>query len=183
MEADSKLPSVVTLVVGHPVKGSWWGHEKGNLIFNTCGMLDDEKDVLCLKLINGKRTYLHRKYWNPVLNLVYTHRSVTVDTLSVGAKKILALVSKNKSLRSDDPSIKRNYAKMKPFIREIEKELFCYSQSVHTESGFHATELLSWEAILQQRHFKMSKLEEDSLVEMMAQFTRGIHERIKFPWG
>jgi hypothetical protein len=49
LEADSKLPSIVTLVVGEPVKGSWWGHAKGNLIYNTCGLLDDENDVLCLK--------------------------------------------------------------------------------------------------------------------------------------
>ena len=36
--------------------------------------MDDENDVLCLKLINGKRTYVHRRYWNLISNLVQSNR-------------------------------------------------------------------------------------------------------------
>jgi hypothetical protein len=115
LEADSKLPSIVTLVVGKPVKGSWWGHAKGNLIYNTCGLLDDENDVLCLKLIHGKRTYVHRRYWNLISNLVQSNRTYLEKLLSSESKKILKTVEKNGSLRSDRSGAK-TYSLIKPFV-------------------------------------------------------------------
>jgi hypothetical protein len=34
LKSDPKLPSVVAIAAGGPVRGSWWGHPKGRVIFN-----------------------------------------------------------------------------------------------------------------------------------------------------
>ncbi len=39
MLADASFPSVAALIVGEPIKGSWWGHPKGNEIFNSTNEL------------------------------------------------------------------------------------------------------------------------------------------------
>jgi hypothetical protein len=183
MEADSKLPSIVTLIVGRPLRGSWWGHAKGHVIFQVCGLLDDDRHVLCLKLINGKRTYVHRKYWKLVLNLIYTHRASARAGLSAGARKLLDRIDKQKSLRSDDPLHKQNYAKLKPYIKELEQDLLCHSQAVHSPSGFHITELTSWETLLRQRRFKLSKLDEAKTTKLLVRFAEGVHGKLRFPWS
>ena len=45
MQADSKLPSVVTLLVGEPVRGSWWGHPMGDAIHIVNTELKEHPDV------------------------------------------------------------------------------------------------------------------------------------------
>jgi hypothetical protein len=181
LEADSKLPSIVTLVVGKPVKGSWWGHAKGNLIYNTCGLLDDENDVLCLKLINGKRTYVHRRYWNLISNLVQSNRTYLEKSLSSESRKILKTVEKNGSLRSDRSGAK-TYSLIKPFVKELEKSLLCCSQSIHTESGFHITELVSWAAVFHKRKFPPKLLSEAEVQQQTLDFKGSFAKTVNFPW-
>src|SRR5262245_10574052 len=50
----------VEAVAGGPVKGSWWGHPKGELIFTLLNGLLDSGEVDAFPLIDGKRTFLHR---------------------------------------------------------------------------------------------------------------------------
>lgn len=61
--ARGPVPNVAELVAGEPIKGSWWGHPKGHAIFNTLQSLDDSPDVVRLRLINGKVTFVHRRLW------------------------------------------------------------------------------------------------------------------------
>lgn len=182
MEADSKLPSAVTVIVGKPVKGSWWGHAKGNLIYNTCNMLYYEKDLICLKLINGKRTYLHRQYWNLIYNLIQSNQKDLEKSISAKAKKIFKDVEKKKLLRADESGNAKAYALMKPSLKELEKTVLCCSQSVHTESGFHATELISWSKVFKDRDFSVKKLTDGEIQKQTEEFKNGFAELIKFPW-
>lgn len=67
--ADNTWPSLVTMVVGGAVQGSWWGHAEGNRIYNLAGALDDYEDVLSLKLVGGKITFVHATLWPALLAL------------------------------------------------------------------------------------------------------------------
>jgi hypothetical protein len=60
---DSALPNLCRLVAGERVRGSWWAHPRAQDIFQVYDALEDHADVLILKLISGKVTYIHRTLW------------------------------------------------------------------------------------------------------------------------
>ena len=51
LETDAKLPSLVAIVTGAPVRGSWWGHPLGHTIFAVGEALYEHPDVLLVKLV------------------------------------------------------------------------------------------------------------------------------------
>ena len=61
--ARGPIGNVAELVAGEPIKGSWWGHAQGHAIFDALQSLDDSLDVVRLRLINGKVTFVHRRLW------------------------------------------------------------------------------------------------------------------------
>ncbi len=46
LQQDRILPSVVGIVTGQSLRGSWWGHPKGRLIFAVLSELADRHDVV-----------------------------------------------------------------------------------------------------------------------------------------
>src|SRR5260370_4377032 len=64
------LASMVRQVVGGPVKGSWWGHPDGKLIYRSCSALDEHDEVLEVKVVDGKITFVHRMLWPVLLRVV-----------------------------------------------------------------------------------------------------------------
>ena len=57
------LPSLVGGVAGGPVRGSWWSHARGRLIFEIATGLEEDADVLVAKLVEGKVAFVHRRLW------------------------------------------------------------------------------------------------------------------------
>ena len=64
------VPSLAVAVAGGPFKGSWWGHPKGKLIFALANALEDSGELVALKLIEGKTTYVHKALWPALLRVV-----------------------------------------------------------------------------------------------------------------
>jgi hypothetical protein len=67
LETDRAFPSLVALVAGGPVKGTWWAHPLANEIYMLGQRLMDHRDVLFIRLVSGKMTYVHRRLWRPAL--------------------------------------------------------------------------------------------------------------------
>ena len=137
----SARPSLVEAIVGGPVKGSWWGHEKGRLIFKLAESLHDSKDVISLKLVDGKVTFLHRSLW-PALARVVTDvdwRRSAGFRLSPDAGQLLRAVQNRGTLRLDQAGLKGR--------KELESTLLVHSGSMHTEKGSHTTVLTSWRKV------------------------------------
>ena len=67
--AQGPIPSLTELVVGEPIRGSWWGHPAGDEIFRATRALRDSPDVLVARLVNGKVTFVHRRLWPAVVRL------------------------------------------------------------------------------------------------------------------
>ena len=61
--AKGPLANVADLVAGEAVRGSWWGHPNGHAIFDALQVLSDSPDVVRLRLVNGKVTFVHRRVW------------------------------------------------------------------------------------------------------------------------
>lgn len=57
------VPCFVEAVTGERVRGSWWGHPKGKLIFSLAEGLEDSREVLTLKLLEGKATFVDQALW------------------------------------------------------------------------------------------------------------------------
>jgi hypothetical protein len=67
--ARGPVPSVAEAIAGAPIRGSWWGHPRGQEIFEALGAIADSPDVKCFKLVDGKVTFVHRRLWPALVAL------------------------------------------------------------------------------------------------------------------
>ena len=82
LQTDANLPNVCALVVGAPIRGSWWAHPLSHDIFAVNCVLAAHPDVLVVKLISGKVTYLHRALWPAFLAIGRARESWQIERLS-----------------------------------------------------------------------------------------------------
>ena len=67
--AHGPVPNVADEIAGEPIVASWWSHPKASAIFDALSVLDDDVDVRCFKLIDGKVTFVHRRLWPALVRL------------------------------------------------------------------------------------------------------------------
>ena len=72
--ARGPVPSLAEAIAGGPIRGSWWGHAKGQDIFQASEAIGDDPDVLVCKLVDGKVTYVHRRLWPALVKLASRFR-------------------------------------------------------------------------------------------------------------
>lgn len=134
LNADAALPSLTTLVAGEPIRGSWWGHPRGQAIFRVAQELADHPDAATVRLVSGKLTWVHRRLW-PALVAVGSAGEVWQRRgLSPAARSLLTRVRKLGAVEASGAA-----------ARELERRLLVHAEQVHTESGAHAKRLASWE--------------------------------------
>jgi hypothetical protein len=63
------VPSLAETIAGEPLRGSWWGHPKGDAIFACSRAIRNSKDVLTCRLVDRKVTYVHRRLWPALARL------------------------------------------------------------------------------------------------------------------
>jgi hypothetical protein len=56
------VPSLAQTIAGETVRGSWWAHPKGHVIFLCSRTIRESKNILVCRLVGGKVTYVHRRY-------------------------------------------------------------------------------------------------------------------------
>ena len=133
LEADSKLPSVTLEIVGGPIKGSWWGHRRGQEIYAISTALHAHGDVLVTKLVNAKITFVHRRQWAALWWIANSGEPWQTSDLSAEARNLLTRVGQEGRLEAKGDA-----------VRELETRLLARAVSVHTESGSHAKLVESW---------------------------------------
>jgi hypothetical protein len=67
--AKGSRPNLAEAVAGEPIRGNWWGHQKGSAIFRATRAVRDSSDVLVCRLLDGKVTYVHRRLWPAIVRL------------------------------------------------------------------------------------------------------------------
>ena len=67
--ARGPVPSLAEAIAGGPIRGSWWGHAKGQEIFRVAEAISESHDVLVCKLVEDKVTYVHRRVWPALVKL------------------------------------------------------------------------------------------------------------------
>jgi hypothetical protein len=136
LTAVKSLRALTNEVAGETVRGSWWAHPRGKAIFNLAGQLDDSDEVISLKLVAGKITFVHASLWPPLLRVVTDEgwRAARIPKLSAPARRLLAQVEEHGERPAPSGAVKK----------ELETSLLVLAQTFHTEKGAHATRFVSW---------------------------------------
>jgi hypothetical protein len=57
------VPRLVEVILGEPIRGSWWAHPASHRIFAVLQAVEESGDLLACRLIQGKVTLVHRRLW------------------------------------------------------------------------------------------------------------------------
>jgi hypothetical protein len=172
---DPTLPNLASLIAGKSVRGSWWGHPAGSRIFNAGGVLDEHRDVACFKLVDGKVCFVHRRLWRALRAIGRAREKWQTQKLESDAKALLARVDSEHCVLASGKAAK-----------VLEARLLVVGHQVHTESGAHKNELMSWKRFSDDRALAASddpspdeaKKEIEDAVRAMSE-----NESRKLPWG
>jgi hypothetical protein len=135
LDTDPKFPNVTALLAGETVRGSWWAHPKAHEMYRVASELRGHPDVLAIKLVSGKVTFIYRPLWMAVLAIGTAREPWQMRGLSKEAATLLRKVDKESSLMSSGDA-----------VRELEGRLLVHAQSVHTERGFHKKQVQTWKS-------------------------------------
>ena len=143
--ADSDLPNVSGLITGEKIRGSWWSHKLAQTIFAVSEMLEDHADVLVMKLISGKVTFVHRELWNRIYSIGVAREEWQMKKLSTNARSLLKTLDEAGTIQTD--KLKQTGGpKPGDTARELESRLLIHAEQIHTESGKHAKVIETWDA-------------------------------------
>src|SRR2546428_12763973 len=55
------VPNLAETIAGVPIRGSWWGHAKGQEIWKITRALREAREILVCRLVDGKVRHVHRR--------------------------------------------------------------------------------------------------------------------------
>ncbi len=137
LESDPRLPSVVSLIVGEPISGSWWGHARGHDIHRITGQLAAHEDVLVVKLLDGKTTYAHRKLWPAIFAVATSGEPWQWGGVTNAARHLFLWVDREGEVRTDQIPTRLQASVPKPgdAAREVERRLLIDIRLIHSVTG------------------------------------------------
>ncbi|HYR88414.1 MAG TPA: hypothetical protein VE422_30320 [Terriglobia bacterium] len=94
--ARGPVPSLAEAIAGGPIRGSWWAHPKGRLIYTATQTVCESPEVLVCRLIDGKITYVHRRLWPALAKLASRFQPEQLAQVWDEHTKSGAHVSRNK---------------------------------------------------------------------------------------
>jgi hypothetical protein len=175
LDTDAKFPNVTALLAGETVRGSWWAHPLAHEIYRVASELRAHPDVLAIKLVSGKITFIRRPLWMAVLAIGTEREPWQMRGLSKEAAALLRKADKESKLMSSGDA-----------VRELEARLLVYAQSVHTERGFHQKEVWSWKAWADSVQLGPETLEsaegKAQLESVVARLNKQFGARGTLPW-
>ena len=186
---DQAAPSLVTIIAGAPVSGSWWGHPAGQAIYQVGEALESDPEVLVVRLWRGKLTLVHRRLWPALVRVGTARVQWQMAGLTPGSRGLLTLIDRENLLRSDllPKDFPAGPQGFRPALRDLEERLLVLTRSVHTRSGAHAAEAESWRSWRSKARagiYRGSVESAQLLLEQAAErLTPGVDPRRSLPWG
>jgi hypothetical protein len=146
---DASLPSLVALVAGGPIGGSWWGHPRGGEIYHLANALAHQPDVMLVKLVAGKKTFVHRRLWPAVVAVGQARERWQLDGLSEAYLALLAVLDDVGRLAWDEvpPLLPPSAGRPTEAVNALESRLLIHTSELHTPSGAHARNLETWSSL------------------------------------
>lgn len=137
LQQDKTMPSVVGMITGEPLSGSWWNHAKGQEIFACLDRLLDRDDVLMTRLIARKVTYVHRALWPALFAIGTSGQDWQIRGLSPPARALLKRMETSGRVEATGAA-----------ARQLQERILVAAVEVHTAEGKHAMALQPWSAVM-----------------------------------
>jgi len=67
--ARGPVPALAEAIAGGPIRGGWWAHPSGPLVFALTRAVRDSEQVLVCRAVGGKVTFVHRRLWPALVRL------------------------------------------------------------------------------------------------------------------
>ena len=183
--SDSFFPNVTHLVAGEKVSGSWWSHKSAQRIFTVSEMLEDHPDVLLMKLVSNKVTFVHRELWGHVYSIGVAREEWQLKKLSPVAKRLLKELDAQGWLQTNKLG-KEFGPKPGDTVRELESRLLLHANQIHTESGAHAKVIETWDTWADRAGFRARATSPAAARRFLEQRLVEVHENFggssKLPW-
>jgi hypothetical protein len=175
---DKGAPAATTLIVGEPVSGSWWAHQKNKLIYDALGLL--EADVAWVKLLSGKLTLVSEPLWPALVSVATSNAPFQLQGLSDLSRSLLAQVDRPR--RADQLESSAAAKTVRDAVSKLEQRLLVYCRDEHTEHGNHVRVLIPWKTW--QRERGITARSRPSLAEAQATFERAVNAwpGTRLPW-
>ena len=147
LESGAEFPGITASIAGAPVSGSWWGHPLGNLMYRVLEALGEQRDEPArVRLLNGKVTWLHARYCEPVFTIGSARAPWQIKDLPPHCRSLLRKLDKGTlRLGAYKPRVIEG-DRLKPgaALRRRETRLLVTTEEVHTEGGRHAKVVCPW---------------------------------------
>jgi hypothetical protein len=183
--SGSEIPDVRQLITTKRSKGSWWADSAAHEIFAVNELLEDHPDVIITKLISGKVTFVHRKFWQELFAVASAREDWQLRGLSASAQSLLRELDQVGTLFTHKLP-KSSGPKPGETARELELRLLIHSEQIHTESGSHAKLIETWEAWAKRVDFKFRPLDPSrarhSLENRLDEINKEYSGHGRFPW-
>jgi len=147
-------------------------------------MLADHPDVLVIKLLSNKVTFVHRELWQTIYSIAVSRDEWQLKGLSKDAKQLLKRLDQVGFLDTHKLD-KSTGTKPGNVARELEARLLLTSQQVHTSSGAHAKLLETWDAWAKRIGYKVRAKDSDAARLYLEQRVLSIENgmRATLPWS
>jgi len=145
LDTDKAFPSLTGMVIGKPLSGSWLTHPRSNEIYQMGKELTHHTDVLMLKLLSGKVTYVHRRMWPYLIAIATAREPWQTEALGAPAKSLLKKVDEHGAVAIDELKSSRSIVELRADARTLISRLLVFGDELHTDPGAHAQRLESWE--------------------------------------
>lgn len=158
--ADPALPCLATLVAGEPIRGSWWGHPAGKTIYALSDELQRRPDVMVVKLVGGKLTYIHERLWPALLGVAMAQDPWQTTKLSAESKWLLSRLAEKGRIRLDQ-MLHADWAArdLARAAKLLESRLLVFSEEFQTERGAQTRSLETWEHWLERTKYEPTPLQ------------------------
>ena len=185
---DPRFPSVVTLVAGTSVHGSWFAHPAAHEIYRIGELLEHHPDILVVPLLERKATLVHRSLWAAVVSVAASRGPWQLDALSAAERELLRRTEEHGSLDAGEEAglpLARGRSRGDA-ARGLERRLLVYGRSEHTPSGRHTKLLESWSYWKERVRFgeelpAPARARAEIVERLDAQFPPGVR-RPRLPW-
>ena len=185
--SKSSLPSVVDLIApGNNLKGSWWSYPEAQTIFNVSELLEDHPDVLVMKLIDSKVTFVHRELWSRIYSIGVAREKWQTKALSPAARLLLKKIDAEGIVQT---GVLGKTFDPKPGVaaKELEFYLLIHSKQMHTSSGAHAKVLQTWDVWAKAAGFRGRAKDPSAARRFLDERLTWIKNEYggsgRFPWG
>jgi hypothetical protein len=148
LQSGNEHPSVVSLIAGGSVRGSWWTHPKANLIYWVCQDLAADPRVTEARLLGGKVTHVWRTRWPDLCAVALARDAWQWHGLAPAQRSLVAGVDAA-DVRTDRIDW-RGGGKLGDVCRLLERRLLVKGEEIHTDTGRHAKVLSSWQRFWRQ---------------------------------